>query len=205
MDGPPGKKQRTKPLPREFHMLKGLRTSVNNELEVAASTPRKLDCPELDVKWEGQKILEDELGIHRAAFRSCVHTQLKFEGTIERWRSRDVKARTDVTYGVGEPLYAIDPQIPKVRELTNEIKDPVVISPWIFQFQGFQGPQKCPEVLLYLRDKGKRIQPTSLEAPEICEGAEVSDMGLQLVCEERNIMGKGDRKVASVLKETTFA
>ena len=41
------------------------------------------------------------------------------------------------------------------------------------------------------RNERRCVQPTNLEAPEICEGAEVLDVGFQTVCEER-IMGEGD-------------
>ena len=44
----------------------------------------------------------------------------------------------------------------------------------------------------------------SLEAHEVCEGVEVLNVGVQMVCEERNI-GNNDREVTGVLKEAALA
>lgn len=68
-----------------------------------------------------------------------------------------------------------------------------------------QRPQKPPEVFLHLWNKRRGIQPTNLETPEVREGAEVLNVGLQIVCEERITVGKGDRNVACVLEESAFA
>ena len=64
-------------------------------------------------------------------------------------------------------------QIPKVQKLGNKIKNLVTVSPRQFQFQGLQRPQKCPETLSHLGNKRRDIQPTSLEVPEVPEGAKV--------------------------------
>ena len=129
---------------------------------------------------------------------------MEIEGTVGRWRSLGIEVRTPIARGAGVALNTINPQISKVRELTNEIKDLFVISPWRFQFQGSQGPQKRPEAFFHLWDKRGDIQPTGLEAPEDRKGVKVSGMESQIVCEDW-VMGKGDREVAGVLEKAAFA
>jgi len=96
-------------------------------------TPRKPETPELEAGRERHKILEDEIGIRRAASISRAHTQSEVEGTIERWGSLDIVVGSVVTRGVGAAWNAADLQIPKVPKLTNEINDLFTISPRKFQ------------------------------------------------------------------------
>jgi len=147
------KKRHTEPPPRNFHTLEGWCTSVNQKSEVVTSAPRKFEDPEFETGREHHEVAEEELGTHRAVPGSCFHTQFEIECTIERRRSLDIEVRIPIACGAGVAVDTVDLQIPKVRELTNEIKDLFVISPWRFKFQGFQGPQKRPEVFFHLWDK----------------------------------------------------
>ena len=100
---------------------------------------------------------------------------------------------------------AADLQIPKVRKLAREIEDLFMISHRKHQPQGLQGPQKRPEIFLHLWNERRDIQSMNHEAPEVREGAEVLDVGIQIVCGERSTpRGKGDRDVTGVLEETAF-
>lgn len=72
------------------------------------------------------------------------------------------------------------------------------------QLQGLQGPKKRPEVSLHLWNERRDIQATSLEAPEVREGAEVLDMEVKTPCVEPTV-GMDDQDVTGVLEETTFA
>ena len=100
-------------------------------------------------------------------------------------------------------LGALYLQIPKIRKLTNEIKNLLMISPWTFQLQGLQGLQKHPEVFFHLRNIRSNIQPMSFKAPEVREGVEVLDVWFQIVRKER-IVAKGDREVTSMLEEAAL-
>lgn len=77
-------------------------------------------------------MFEDDVGAKRVApWGSRQRLQFEVEGSVERWGVIDIKATRSVAFirENGVDLDAIDPQIPKVRKLTNEIKDLVVISP----------------------------------------------------------------------------
>ena len=103
--------------------------------------------------------------------------QFEVEGAVEGWGSLDVEVRAAIPHGVSVVLNTLDFQIPKIRELTNEIENLLVIASRAFQFQRLQGLQKPPEVFLHLWNKRGDVQPTSLEASEIREGTEVLDAG----------------------------
>ena len=104
------------------------------------SVPRNFEDPEVETGRKCWEVTEEELGAHQVLFGSRVHVQLEVECAVEGWGSFDIKAGTVVTRGVGAVWDAADLQIPKVRKLTNEIKDLFMISPWILQVQGLKGP-----------------------------------------------------------------
>jgi len=185
------KERRTDPLRLQFHILEGLRTSVNQELEITANAPRQLESPELETERERCEVTEDELGARRVAFESRPHTQMEVEGTIERWGSPEVKMMVAVTVGTSEDMSAVNLQIPEVPKVTNELENLFVITLRTLHFQGLQGPQKRSEVFFHLWEKRDHIQSTNIEAPEVREGAKVLDVGLQVLCEECN-SGIGD-------------
>jgi len=104
---PSVKKQHTEPPPCEFRALKGRRALVEQELEVVASAPRKFEGSELGTGWECYEITEDEMGTYWVPSGSHVRIPLKVEGTIEGWRSLDIKVRiVAAMHGVGVEFVA---------------------------------------------------------------------------------------------------
>ena len=137
---PPAKGRPTEPVPCEVHILKSWCASVNQKLGVVTSAPQKPDGPELETGREHYEVIEDELCTPVAP-----RVQLEVEGTIEEWGSLNIGVGTAAPYGVGVVLETLDPQIPKVRKPTDEIKNLLVIPPRKFQFQRLQGIQEPPE------------------------------------------------------------
>ena len=129
------RKRRTDPLQNQFHILEGRRTSVDQELEIAANTPRQLESMEIETRRERCEVTEDELGIHRVAYESDVRVQKEVEGTIERWGDLHVKTRVTIIVGTGVSFGAVNLQIPEVPKVTNEMENLFVIAPRILQFQ----------------------------------------------------------------------
>jgi hypothetical protein len=78
-------------------------------------------------------VVEDECSAHIAHPRN--HFQI--EDTIERWETGDVEVGATVAHGVDVGLDALYPQIPQIRKLADEVKDLLVVSPRLLQFQGF--------------------------------------------------------------------